>query len=47
MWCREEMIKFNSLTKEEKQLYMPETIECVDDETVESFIRNYKKVVFR
>ena len=30
----------------EKQLYMPETIECVDDETVKSFMRNYKKVVF-
>lgn len=27
----------------EKQVYMPETIECVDDETVQSFMYNFAK----
>lgn len=28
----------------EKEKYLPETIECVDDETIESFITNFKQV---
>ncbi|RAS80497.1 hypothetical protein A4U60_15390 [Priestia endophytica] len=28
----------------EKESYFPQTIKCVDDETIESFIANFKKI---